>query len=335
MAEELRDEQKRWRALKSSAAKSEEIKLTVKKATTNVVLPPKKKHESNLIYWSIVGQRTFDESRNYEIVERLIKRSRKDNDVVSLKSLIVLHNVIMSPETRNIRYLGAYFHNFSYDSRFNNLGRPVLIRKFGHYIDMLGKSHVNCGLDIDIITPIKNNIKSLEIEKVVKCVCTLEKIIEEILNFDLPSVYCSNILIREVNRLLGFDLIMFLNNYMDAVLDIVDKVGSNEVGQKIYHMVDYYFQLSSKARILHDYLLKYMFNDTTSVPELKELDHYQRKKLDNLGKIQALQNSEAVASSSSKNTSTKVCEGKLIDFDPISNSVSEQHQLSWFDKAQD
>ena len=346
-----------WRNSKPVFVKSEDIKATIKKATSNVIQPPKKKHEDNLVYWSIIGHRSYNESSNYEIIERLIKRSRDENDSVSMKSLIVLHNLVMNTETKNMLYLGAYFVNFSFDRRFDNVGRPGIIRVYGQYIDMLARCHVNCGPEIDIISPVKNKIQNLPVDEILKCVSSLEKIIEEILNMELPTIYCSNILIREVNRLVGLNLGLFLNSYTDSVLEVIGRIDNLEGNQQIVLMAKYYFIQHKKGRQLYDYVIRHMFNDTTTVPELTELDQKQRKILEKIigSELSELSSAASTSSSSSSPSSsfskttltvtnscrtsittvlpkpgtsvpkTKVPEKTLIDFESTSTPVSDTY----------
>lgn len=358
MGDDLKEDYIKWRTMKSTNVKKEDIKVVVKKATSNELYPPKKKHESTLAYWAIVGHRSYDELRNYNIIKQLIKRSRNDNDTVSLKSLIVLHSLVTNPQTKTMRYLGTYFLNFCLDSGFNHMGRSMVILKFAQYIDLLGRCFLECRY-IDIISPDKEKLKTLNLDANLKYVSSLEKILEEMVNFDLPSMYCCNVVVREAHRAIGFKMIFFMNNYTDAVVSVIKKIDYENADEKMIQMVNYYFIISSKVKTQYEYFIKYVFNDTTTVSDINEISLQQREEMEKIrqrfdSKLSTqstsknssnTQASTASASSSTTTLSTrkvslakiqipqaksKITEESLIDLELSNLSVSEQHWLKGF-----
>ena len=270
-----------WRSVKQLIT-NKALKYSVKKATSHLMLPPKTKHENNLISFSTVSNRSY-ESNNFEIIRQLIKRSCNDNDVVSLKSLIVLHRLIMSPETRNMRCLGAYFLNFSYDNNFNKVGRPAIIRKYGHYIDVMARNYTGSGLDLDTIRnrTMKYAFRRMPIADIYKVTISLEKAILIILNFDLPTIYCSNVLIYEVLELVGMNLISFINCYTEAIADLTARANEGEGDRKYIQIIDAYFILVQKVRVLKEYLKQHIFNIDAAY-YMRELNKHQLQLIENI-----------------------------------------------------
>ena len=247
------------------------------------MLPPKKKHEKNLVSLSAFDHHS-NECNNYEIVRQLIKRSCNDNDVISLKSLIVLHHLIMSPETKNMCYLGAYFLNFSYHSSFNTTSRPVVIRKYGHYIDLLARNHTDSGLDLDTIRnhSMVDKFEKLSVAGVCKMIDSLERIIKMILNYDLPNMHCGNVLVYEVFRLVGMNSIVFMNCYTEAVVNVASRVTDDQVCHKAIQIISTYFDLATKVRLLYQYFKKHIFNQVDSVHDLHQLNEDQLQLMENI-----------------------------------------------------
>ena len=278
--------EKSWRSIKQLFT-SKTLKYNVKKATSHTMLPPKKKYENNLLYLSTSSHRSFD-FNNYEIVKQLIKRSCNDNDVVSLKSLIVLHHLIMNPETRNMLYLGTYFLNFSYDAKFNKAGRPVVIRKYGYYIDVLARNHTDCGLTLDAIRNrlMKSTFQKMPVANLYKVIAPLERMIQIILNFDLPSIHCGNVLVYEVFRLVGMNVVSFMNCYTEAVLEVAERASKNVTISRNIHLINTYFILVRRVRFLHQFLRQHIFSDVNCVYDLLELSENQLLLLDNIKRYQ-------------------------------------------------
>ena len=253
---------------------NETLKLTVKKATVSDKNLPKIKHVNLLTHCFTIGHgcSRCDELHNYTIVRSILKRSRNDDDNVSLKSLMVLHHLMMVPETRCMNYVGRSFLNFSFKSSFKKPTRPTITRRYGRYLDGLAHNSVKYAIDFQSTNKDRMTSKFQQMTKgaLFGTISGLQKMGTLIVTLDLPSHYCKNVLHREINRMVALNLISIMNCYTEAILKVMDRI--EYVSLDVANVLQNYSDLAISLGLMYEYFTHFLDDRTRDVRKLTILD---------------------------------------------------------------
>ncbi|XP_071819884.1 phosphatidylinositol-binding clathrin assembly protein-like isoform X3 [Apostichopus japonicus] len=202
-----------------------DLAKSVFKATTEEILGPKKKHLDYLL------QCTNTEHINIpELADMIIDRSLNANWVVSFKTLVTCHHLMVYGNESFLRYLATRSTIFNLEEFTDKGGTQgyemsTFVRKYSMYLNQKAYSYRNMAFDFCRAKRGKEEgvVRTMSTEKLLKALPSLQTHLDSLLDFEVNSTILSNGVINSAFLLLFKDCIRLFACYNDGIINLLDK----------------------------------------------------------------------------------------------------------------
>ncbi|CAG7728171.1 unnamed protein product [Allacma fusca] len=196
------------------------------KATTEELIPPKKKHLDYLVHCTNEPNVSI-----LQLANLLIERSQNSNWVVVFKALVTVHHLMCYGNERFTQYLASSnctFQLSTFLDKSNPQGYEVspFIRRYARYLNEKALSYRTMAFDFCKVKRGKEDgtLRTMGTEPLLRTFPTLQTQMDALLEFDSsPDDIHRNSLMRVAFSLLFRDLIRLFATYNDAVINLLEK----------------------------------------------------------------------------------------------------------------
>jgi len=196
------------------------------KATTEELIPPKKKHLDYLVHCTSEPNVSI-----LQLANLLIERSQNTNWVVVFKTLVTTHHLMCYGNERFTQYLASSNNTFQLSSfldKANPQGYEVspFIRRYAKYLNEKALSYRTMAFDFCKVKRGKEDgtLRTMGLEPLLRTFPVLQTQMDALLEFDSsPDDIHRNSLMRVAFSLLFRDLIRLFATYNDAIINLLEK----------------------------------------------------------------------------------------------------------------
>jgi hypothetical protein len=196
------------------------------KATTEEMIPPKKKHLDYLVHCTNEPNVSI-----LQLANLLIERSQNSSWVVVFKALVTTHHLMCYGNERFTQYLASSNNTFQLSSfldKANPQGYEVspFIRRYAKYLNEKALSYRTMAFDFCKVKRGKEDgtLRTMGTEPLLRTFPVLQTQMDALLEFDSsPDDIHRNSLMRVAFALLFRDLIRLFATYNDAVINLLEK----------------------------------------------------------------------------------------------------------------
>lgn len=196
------------------------------KATTEELIPPKKKHLDYLVHCT-----TEPNVSILQLANLLIERSQNSSWVVVFKALVTVHHLMCYGNERFTQYLASSnctFQLSSFLDKSNPQGYEVspFIRRYARYLNEKALSYRTMAFDFCKVKRGKEDgtLRTMGTDSLLRTFPVLQTQMDALLEFDSsPDDIHRNSLMRVAFALLFRDLIRLFATYNDAVINLLEK----------------------------------------------------------------------------------------------------------------
>ncbi|XP_052808224.1 phosphatidylinositol-binding clathrin assembly protein LAP-like isoform X8 [Mya arenaria] len=198
---------------------------TVCKATTEELMGPKRKHLDYLLQCTNEPNVSIP-----QLADLLIERTQQASWVIVFKSLVTIHNLMNYGNERFTQYLASNNCSFNLGSFIDKQGvqgydMSTFIRRYANYLNEKAVSYRSMAFDFCKVKRGKDDglLRTMNTEKLLKALPSLQKLIDSLLEFDCTSNELSNGVINAAFMLQFKDLIRLFACYNDGVINLLEK----------------------------------------------------------------------------------------------------------------
>ncbi|XP_065161586.1 phosphatidylinositol-binding clathrin assembly protein LAP-like isoform X5 [Atheta coriaria] len=197
---------------------------SVCKATTEELIPPKKKHLEYLVQCTNEPNVSIPQLANL-----LIERSQNTNWVVVYKALITVHHIMCHGNERFTQYLASSNSSFQLSTFLDKSGvqgydMSPFIRRYAHYINEKALSYRTVAFDF---CKKRSNddglLRTMHTDKLLKTLPILQSQLDALLEFDCTANDLTNGVINKSFMYLFGDLIRLFACYNGGIINLLEK----------------------------------------------------------------------------------------------------------------
>jgi hypothetical protein len=203
----------------------EGLAKSVCKATTEEIIPPKKKHIDYLL------QCTHEPNVSVpQLAGLLLERTQNNTWVVVYKALISTHTLMNYGNERFMQYLASNNCSFNLDAFMDKTSAQgydmsPYVRRYAKYLNAKAFSYRQMAYDFCKIKKGKDDgvLRIMEIDKLLKTLPILQGQVDALLEFDVTKAELNNGVINACFMMLFKDLIRLLACYNDGIINLLAK----------------------------------------------------------------------------------------------------------------
>ncbi|PIK54710.1 Phosphatidylinositol-binding clathrin assembly protein, partial [Apostichopus japonicus] len=165
-----------------------------------------------------------------ELADMIIDRSLNANWVVSFKTLVTCHHLMVYGNESFLRYLATRSTIFNLEEFTDKGGTQgyemsTFVRKYSMYLNQKAYSYRNMAFDFCRAKRGKEEgvVRTMSTEKLLKALPSLQTHLDSLLDFEVNSTILSNGVINSAFLLLFKDCIRLFACYNDGIINLLDK----------------------------------------------------------------------------------------------------------------